>query len=64
MKRAVGRGPVVEGPRFFFKIGCGIEACDFEFEEDEAIVLDRLGFDLCSEVLLADTVGPWFSCAR
>jgi hypothetical protein len=26
MKRAVGRGPVVEGPRDFLRIGCGVAA--------------------------------------
>ncbi len=58
MKRAVGRGPVEEGPLFFFNIGCGMEACDFEFEEDEAMVLGRLRSGLWRDVLLADTAGP------
>lgn len=41
MKRAVGRGPVLDGPRVFFKMGCGIDAGGRDATDDE-VVLGRL----------------------
>jgi hypothetical protein len=39
MKRAVGRGPVVDGPLDFLRMGCGVEAL---LETLEEVVLGRL----------------------
>lgn len=41
MKRAVGRGPVVDGPRDFFRIGCGVAAL---LDTLDDVVLGRLLF--------------------
>jgi len=41
MKRAVGRGPVVEGPLLFFRMGCGIGAGALDVVDDD-VVLGRL----------------------
>lgn len=38
MNRAVGLGPVVDGPLVFFRIGCGIGG----LEADEDVVLGLL----------------------
>jgi len=39
MNRAVGRGPVVDGPRDFLRMGCGVPAF---LETLEEVVLGRL----------------------
>ena len=44
INRAVGRGPVVEGPRVFFKIGCGVTAGAFDAIDDD-VVLGLLLFE-------------------
>jgi hypothetical protein len=41
MKRAVGRGPVEDGPLVFLRIGCGIEAGGLD-AVDEGVVLGLL----------------------
>jgi hypothetical protein len=38
MKRAVGRGPVLEGPRVFFKIGCGMGPAARDATDEEAVL--------------------------
>lgn len=38
MKRAVGRGPVVNGPRDFFNMGCGMMTGVFEAVEDDVVL--------------------------
>lgn len=39
MNRAVGRGPLVDGPRVFFRIGCGIGAGALDAAEEDAVVV-------------------------
>lgn len=51
MKRAVGRGPVVEGPLVFLRIGCGITVGVLESVEDD-VVLGLLWVGLCRVVAL------------
>ena len=41
IKRAVGRGPLVEGPRLFFRIGCGATEGAFN-AADDVVVLNLL----------------------
>lgn len=38
MNRAVGRGPPVDGPLVFFKIGCGIGAGALDIEEAVVVI--------------------------
>src|SRR5690349_7414574 len=38
MKRAVGRGPLLEGPRVFFKMGGGIAVGGLEADEEEVVL--------------------------
>jgi len=52
MKRAVGRGPLVEGPLVFLRIGCGVILWALEAAEDD-VVLDLLWFDWRAVVLEA-----------
>ena len=56
MNRAVGRGPVVEGPLVFLRIGCGITAGPLEAIEDD-VVLGLLWFDGWIAVVL-EAPGP------
>lgn len=53
MNRAVGRGPFVEGPLDFFKIGCGIAVWALEVVDDDVV----LGLLWIAVVLEAP--GPW-----
>jgi hypothetical protein len=41
MKRAVGRGPLVDGPLVFLRMGCGIGAGFLNAAEDD-VILGRL----------------------
>lgn len=52
---AVGRGPDVEGPLDFFRIGCGGGGLD----DDD----DRVSFVACfsAVVLLGTCTGPWLT---
>lgn len=56
IKRAVGRGPVADGPLVFLSIGGGITVWPREAAEDD-VVLARLWLTLCKAVVL-DTAGP------
>jgi len=56
MKRAVGRGPVVEGPLFFFRMGCGIGAGALDVVDDD-VVLGRLW----EWKMALEAAGPWRS---
>lgn len=52
---AVGRGPDVEGPRDFFRIGCGGGG----LEDDDAIVSFVVCFSAAG--LLGTSTGPWLT---
>lgn len=56
MKRAVGRGPLVDGPLVFLRMGCGIGTGFLEVVEDE-VVLGRLWSDRWMAVVL-EAPGP------
>jgi hypothetical protein len=56
MKRAVGRGPLADGPLVFFKIGCGIGAWFLDAIEED-VVLGRLGSERLMAVVL-EAAGP------
>lgn len=38
MKRAVGRGPLLEGPLVFFKMGCGITVGALDVAEEDVVL--------------------------
>jgi hypothetical protein len=51
MKRAVGRGPLADGPLVFLRIGCGI-GTGFLDAVEEDVVLGRLWSDRLRAVVL------------
>ena len=51
MKRAVGRGPLVDGPLVFLRMGCGIGTGFLDAVEDE-VVLSRPWSDRWRAVVL------------
>lgn len=57
MKRAVGRGPVEDGPLVFLRMGCGIGAGALDAVEED-VVLDLLWLGRWMVVALA-APGPW-----
>ena len=56
MKRAVGRGPLVDGPLVFLRMGCGIGTAFLDAVEDD-VVLGRLWSDRLRTVVL-EAAGP------
>lgn len=58
--RAVGRGPVVEGPLVFFNIGCGMTVGGLDKLEDELVLcLVGRGGGLCKSVALDASMTNW-----
>lgn len=56
IKRAVGRGPLVDGPLVFLRMGCGIGTALLDAVEDD-VVLGRLWSDRLRAVVL-EAAGP------
>jgi hypothetical protein len=56
MKRAVGRGPLADGPLVFLRIGCGIGKGFLDAVEED-VVLGRLWSDRLRAVVL-EAPGP------
>ena len=56
IKRAVGRGLLVDGPLVFLRMGCGIGAGFLEAIDDD-VVLGRLGSERLRAVVL-EAAGP------
>lgn len=57
MKRAVGRGPLVDGPLDFFRMGCGMGAWFLDAVEDDVVLGRLLWSGRCMAVVL-EAPGP------